>query len=86
VAAILVDLQRGIRERVPLMLPSVACVMFVVPFFVFGSITLPIKAMIMSSLSLTASFGAPVWVFQTAGSRTSSTTRPWASPTRRNHC
>lgn len=64
VAAILVDLQRGIRERVPLMLLSVACVMFVVLFLVFGSITLPLKAMVMNSLSLTASFGAIVWIFQ----------------------
>jgi uncharacterized membrane protein YdfJ with MMPL/SSD domain len=64
VAAILADLQRGIRERVPVMLGLVAIVMFVVLFLVFGSVTLPIKAMIMNSLSLTASFGAIVWIFQ----------------------
>jgi trehalose monomycolate/heme transporter len=33
-------------------------------FLVFGSITLPIKAMLMNALSITASFGALVWVFQ----------------------
>jgi trehalose monomycolate/heme transporter len=64
VAAILVDLQQGIRDRVPLMIVLVAIVMFVVLFLVFGSVTLPIKAMIMNSLSLTASFGAIVWIFQ----------------------
>ena len=63
-AAILVDLQRSIRERTPLMVLLVACAMFVVLFLVFGSVTLPLKAMLMNSLSLTASFGAIVWVFQ----------------------
>lgn len=64
VAAILLDLQTGIRERVPLMVLLVAIVMFVVLFLVFGSVTLPLKAMVMNSLSLTASFGAIVWIFQ----------------------
>jgi len=46
------------------MVGIVALVMFVVLFLVFGSITIPVKAMIMNSLSLTATFGAIVWVFQ----------------------
>lgn len=64
VSAILYDLQQCIRQRAPLMIGFVAAVMFFVLFLVFGSVTLPIKAMIMNSLSLTASFGALVWVFQ----------------------
>ncbi len=42
----------------------VGAVMFVVLFLVFGSVTLPLKAMAMNLLSLSASFGALVWVFQ----------------------
>ncbi len=63
-SAILLDLKRVIRERAPWMVFAVACVMFVVLFLVFGSVTLPLKAMVMNSLSLTASFGAIVWIFQ----------------------
>lgn len=63
-AAALVDLRIAVRERTPWMLLLVMAVMFVTLFFAFGSVTLPIKAMIMSSLSLTASFGAIVWIFQ----------------------
>ncbi len=64
VAAILYDLKQGIHHGAPLMVLVVACIMFIVLFVVFGSVTLPIKAMIMNSLSLTASFGAMVWIFQ----------------------
>lgn len=64
VSGVLHDLQVCIRHRAPLMIGFVAAVMFFVLFLVFGSVTLPIKAMIMNSLSLTASFGALVWVFQ----------------------
>jgi trehalose monomycolate/heme transporter len=64
IGAILYDLKEGIRTGAPLMVGFVALSMFIVLFLVFGSITLPIKAMIMNSLSLTASFGAIVYVFQ----------------------
>ena len=45
-------------------LAIVASVMFVVLFLVFGSVTLPLKAMLMNLLSLSASYGAMVWIFQ----------------------
>ena len=64
VSAILFDLQNCIRTRSPIMIGFTCVVMFVVLFLVFGSVTLPIKAMLMNFLSLTASFGALVWVFQ----------------------
>jgi trehalose monomycolate/heme transporter len=63
-AADLVDLKDSIRERAPLMVAVIGVVMFVVLFLVFGSVTLPLKAMVMNLLSLTASFGAMVWIFQ----------------------
>ena len=63
-AAFLIDLRDKLVERAPRMIAIVCAVMFLVLFLVFGSVTLPIKAMIMNALSLSASFGAIVWVFQ----------------------
>jgi RND superfamily putative drug exporter len=48
----------------PLALAIVVGVTAVVLFLTFGSIILPIKAVLMSLLSITASFGALVWIFQ----------------------
>jgi RND superfamily putative drug exporter len=62
--AYLLDLKHNLVERSPWMVATVMCVMFVVLFLVFGSITLPLKAMLMNALSISASFGAIVWVFQ----------------------
>jgi RND superfamily putative drug exporter len=64
IAAVLWDMQQCFRRVTPWMVGFVALAMFVVLFVVFGSVTLPFKAMVMNSLSLTASFGALVWVFQ----------------------
>lgn len=64
VSAVLYDLQATIRTRGPMMVAFTCAVMFFVLFLVFGSVTIPIKAMVMNFLSLTASFGALVWVFQ----------------------
>ena len=33
-------------------------------FLAFGSVVLPVKAVVMNVLSLSASFGAMVWIFQ----------------------
>ena len=38
--------------------------MAVILFLLFGSVVLPIKAIVMTLLSLSASFGALVWIFQ----------------------
>jgi RND superfamily putative drug exporter len=64
VSGVLYDLQATIRTRGPMMVGFTCAVMFFVLFLVFGSVTIPIKAMVMNFLSLTASFGALVWVFQ----------------------
>jgi RND superfamily putative drug exporter len=37
---------------------------FVLLFLAFGSVVLPVKALVMNVLSLGASFGALVWIFQ----------------------
>ena len=63
-AAALTDLKAAVREQTPWMIAIVMGVMFVILFLAFGSVTLPAKAMVMNALSLTASFGAIVWIFQ----------------------
>jgi RND superfamily putative drug exporter len=63
-AAALRDFALGLRTRAPDMLGIICVVMFVILFIAFRSVVLPIKAMIMTALSLTASFGAIVFIFQ----------------------
>jgi RND superfamily putative drug exporter len=63
-AAALVDFTASIRARVPWMLVFIGVAMFVVLFIAFRSLVLPLKAMLMTALSLTASFGATVFIFQ----------------------
>jgi trehalose monomycolate/heme transporter len=63
-AARLLDLKATLYERLPWALGIVVLATFVVLFLAFGSVVMPIKAILMNVLSLTASFGALVWVFQ----------------------
>jgi uncharacterized membrane protein YdfJ with MMPL/SSD domain len=63
-AATLDDFARSTRSRVPWMLAVVGVSMFVILFIAFQSLVLPLKAMLMTALSLTASFGAVVFIFQ----------------------
>ncbi len=63
-AASLHDFAQGIRQRAPLMLLVVGLSMFFVLYRAFRSLILPLKAMLMTALSLTASFGALVFIFQ----------------------
>jgi RND superfamily putative drug exporter len=58
------DFLAAMEERLPIMAVTVVLAMFVVLFLLFGSVVLPIKAILMTLLSLTASFGALVWIFQ----------------------
>jgi RND superfamily putative drug exporter len=60
------DLDAGgfIMGRTPPAVAFVVSVTLVVLFLLFGSLILPIKALLMNFLSITASFGALVWVFQ----------------------
>jgi RND superfamily putative drug exporter len=63
-AADLVDLLDGLADRLPWMLLWLCVVTFVLLFLAFGSVVLPLKAIVMNVLSLGASFGAVVFVFQ----------------------
>ena len=63
-AAELTDLLASLRNTLPWMALAMVCVTLLVLFIAFGSVLLPVKAVVMSVLSLSASFGAVVWVFQ----------------------
>jgi RND superfamily putative drug exporter len=60
----LVDLMDGLEERLPWALGYIAVVTFVLLFLAFGSVVLPLKAIVMNVLSLSATFGVLVWGFQ----------------------
>jgi putative drug exporter of the RND superfamily len=63
-AAELTDYQATIADRLPLAAALVALATFVLLFLFTGSVVVPAKAIVMNVLSLGASFGALVWVFQ----------------------
>ncbi len=63
-AAYLVDFQAAIRDGLPKALGMIALATFVLLFLMTGSVLVPLKALVMNVLSLGASFGALVWVFQ----------------------
>lgn len=54
----------AITSRLPLVLGLIAGIMLVLLFLLTGSVVLPIKALILNMLSLSAAFGATVWIFQ----------------------
>ncbi len=63
-SAELVDSNESIFARLPIALGLVALATFVLLFLMFGSVVVPIKALILNVLSLSAVFGALVWIFQ----------------------
>jgi RND superfamily putative drug exporter len=63
-SATLADLLASLGSLLPWMALMVVATTFVVLFLAFGSVVLPVKALIMNVLSLGASFGALVWIFQ----------------------
>jgi RND superfamily putative drug exporter len=63
-SAQLVDTKAGLFARLPLAAAIIALVTFLVLFLQFGSVVIPLKAVVLNLLSLSATFGAMVWVFQ----------------------
>jgi RND superfamily putative drug exporter len=63
-AAFLVDTKASLREQLPLALGIIAATTFVLLFLFTGSVIIPIKALLLNLISLTATFGAMVFVFQ----------------------
>jgi len=64
VTAGLVDELSGLGATLPPMALLVVLSTFVLLFGAFGSVVLPVKAIVMNVLSLSATFGVIVWIFQ----------------------
>lgn len=58
------DAVDGIVHKLPLVLAIIAVVTFALLFLLTGSVILPLKALVLNVLSLTATFGALIWIFQ----------------------
>jgi putative drug exporter of the RND superfamily len=63
-AAFLVDYRDSLLARLPWALGLIGLATLVLLFLMTGSVVVPVKAIVMNVLSLGASFGALVWVFQ----------------------
>jgi trehalose monomycolate/heme transporter len=59
-----VDLIDSVGQHLPWMGLIVIGVMLVLLFLAFGSLVLPVKAVVMNAVSITASFGVVTWIFQ----------------------
>jgi RND superfamily putative drug exporter len=62
--AFLVDFEHQVMAGLPRAAGLIALATFVLLFLMTGSVLVPVKALVMNVLSLGASFGALVWVFQ----------------------
>ncbi|HMG42971.1 MAG TPA: MMPL family transporter [Acidimicrobiales bacterium] len=60
----LVDSNDALFSRLPLALLIIGVITVVLLFMMFGSVLIPVKALVLNLLSLTATFGAMVWIFQ----------------------
>jgi RND superfamily putative drug exporter len=63
-AAALVDTKASLGGKLPLALGLVLAATFVLLFLFTGSVVIPVKALVLNVLSLSATFGLMVWVFQ----------------------
>ena len=63
-AAAFVDLQASLASQLPLAVAIVAVATVVLLFLMTGSVVLPIKAVVMNLLTLSAAFGVLVLIFQ----------------------
>jgi uncharacterized membrane protein YdfJ with MMPL/SSD domain len=60
----LIDFVDSLRRSVPVAVGLIVVVMFVLLFLMLGSVVVPLTAVVLNTLSLSASFGALVWIFQ----------------------
>ncbi len=60
----LVDTKHEMTARLPIALAVIALTMFIALLALTGSVVAPLKALVMNALSLTAAFGALVFIFQ----------------------
>lgn len=58
------DSVHAIATRLPVVLVTIVVITLILVFLLTGSAVLPVKAVLMNTLSLSAAFGALVWIFQ----------------------
>ncbi len=58
------DTAKAIMSRLPMVLGLIAMISLGLLFVLTGSIVLPLKSLVLNVLSLSAAFGAMVWIFQ----------------------
>ena len=63
-AASLIDFKQRITSRLPWAVGLIALATFVLLFLMTGSVLIPLKALVMNTLSLGAVLGTLVWIFQ----------------------
>ena len=63
-SAELVDTKASIADRLPWAVGLIVVATFLLLFLMVGSLLVPLKALVLNVLSLTATFGAMVWIFQ----------------------
>ncbi|MBC6459771.1 MMPL family transporter [Actinomadura sp. HBU206391] len=63
-SAEIVDQLDSLGDVLPVLALFVGVATFILLFLAFGSVILPLKAIVMNVLSLSATFGALVWIFQ----------------------
>ena len=62
--AALVDLLAALREYIPYGLAIIVGTLFILLMIMLRSLLIPLKAIVMNILALSAAFGAQVWIFQ----------------------
>jgi putative drug exporter of the RND superfamily len=63
-SASLVDTKASLFGLLPVAGAIIALITFTVLFLFTGSVVIPLKALVLNLLSLTAAYGAMVWIFQ----------------------
>ncbi|WP_405134388.1 MMPL family transporter [Nocardia sp. NBC_01388] len=63
-AALNKDTMDSVISRLPLAGAAIAVITLILLFLFTGSVVLPVKALLLNVLSLTATFGAMIWIFQ----------------------
>ena len=63
-AASLTDTKSSLGSKMPLAVGLIVVATFVLLFLFTGSVVIPLKALVLNMLSLSATFGAMVWIFQ----------------------
>ena len=58
------DTVDAVVDRLPVALVIIAAITLLVLYLMTGSVVVPVKAVVLNLLSLTATFGALVWIFQ----------------------